>query len=132
MRRLLYNREDEESRHFHEHIRQYNSSLAFTSLGAKRDVRFDGTHGNYVFKVSGEVQHWHGALIHEPEAQPSYVQIYFLESAAAAAAAHMQNPANHSLRPSLLLDLHDMITEVNHFVATYKTAHERLLEAGAG
>ena len=41
------------------------------------------THGNYVFKICGEVWHWHGALIPEPEAQSSYVQIYFLEGAAA-------------------------------------------------
>jgi hypothetical protein len=44
----------------------------------------------------------------------------------------MQNPANHPLRPHLLLDLHDMVTEVNGFVGLYKTAHERLLEAGPG
>ena len=64
----------------------------------------------------------------EPEAQSSY---YFLESAAAAANAQLQNPANCPLRLSLLLDLHDMVTEVNPFVTLYKTAHERLHEAGA-
>jgi hypothetical protein len=129
LRRLLYTRQ-EEPQHFQEHIRQYNASLAFTSLGASRDSRFDGTHGNYVFKVSGEVRHWHGALIPEPEAQSAYVQIYFLESAAAAH-ARLQNPANHALRRSLLQDLHDMVTEVNPFVPLYQTAHERLLAAGA-
>ena len=130
LRRLLYNKQEEESRHFQEHIHQYNSSLAFTDLGATRDPRFDGTHGNYVFKISGEVQHWHGALNPEPEAQSSYVQIYFLESAAAAD-AQLQNPANCPLWQSLLLDLHDMVTEVNPFVQLYKTAHERLLAEGA-
>ena len=132
LRRLLYNRQEEESRHFQEHICQYNSSLAFTSLGATRDPKFDRTHGNYVFKFSGEVWHWHGALMPEPEAQSSYVQIYFLESAAAAAAAaQLQCPANFPLRQSLLLDLHDMVTEVSPFVTLYKTAHERLLTEGA-
>ena len=58
------------------------------------------------------------------------MQIYFLESAAAAD-ARLQNPANHPLRRSLLLDLHDLVTEVNPFVTLYKTAHERLLGAGA-
>jgi hypothetical protein len=96
LRRLLYTGQ-EESQHFQEHICQYNASLAFTCLGASRDSRFDGTHGNYVFKVSGEVCHWHGALIPEPEAQSAYVQIYFLESAAAAADARLQIPANHAL-----------------------------------
>ena len=129
LRRLLYN-QDEESKHFHEHIHQSNSSLAFTSLGAKRDARFDGTQGNYVFKLSGEVWHWHGALLPEPDASPLYVQIYFLESDAAADAC-MQNLANCPLSQSLLLDLHDMVTEVNPFVPLYKTAHERLLAAGA-
>ena len=96
LRRLLYN-QDEEFTHFHEHIHQYNASLAFTSLGAKRDARFDGTHGNYVFKLCGEVQHWHGALLPEPDALPHYVQIYFLKSGAAAD-AQMRNPANCPLR----------------------------------
>ena len=50
-----------------------------------------------MFKVSGEVWHWHGALMPEPEAQSSYVQIYFLESAAAAD-AQLQNPANRPLQ----------------------------------
>ena len=67
----------------------------------------------------------------EPEAQSSYVQIYFLESAAAAADAQLQNPANRPLQHSLLLDLHDMVTQVNPFVPLYQTAHERLLTAGA-
>ena len=83
-----------------------------------------------IFKLSGEVQHCHDALLPEPDDLPCYVQIYFLESGAAAD-AWMQNPANHPLRQSLLLDLHDMVTEVNPFVPIYKTAHERLLAEGA-
>ena len=68
---LLYDRQGE-SRHFQEQICQYNSSLAFTSVGATSDPRFDGTHGSYVFKFSGEVQHQHGAQI------PSFLMLVFL------------------------------------------------------
>jgi hypothetical protein len=41
------------SRHFFQHIRQYNSMFAMTSMGAKVINSVNDGHGPYVFKISG-------------------------------------------------------------------------------
>jgi len=65
-----------EYRHFQEHIRQYSLSLALTSLSGTRDSRFDG---KLFLKILERFGIGMVLLIPEPEAQSSYVQIYFLE-----------------------------------------------------
>jgi hypothetical protein len=56
------------SRHFWDHIRQYNSMFAMTSMGAKVIDSVNDGHGPYVFKISGQVCHRIGSLIPTPGA----------------------------------------------------------------
>jgi hypothetical protein len=51
------------SRHFFDHIRQYNSMFAMTSMGAKVTDSINDGHGPFVFKISGQVCHRIGSLL---------------------------------------------------------------------
>jgi hypothetical protein len=54
------------SRHLFDHIRQYNSMFAMTSMGAKVIDSINDGHGPYVFKISGQVCHIIGSMILTP------------------------------------------------------------------
>jgi hypothetical protein len=56
------------SRHIFDHIRQYNSMFAMTSMGAKVIESINDAHGPYVFKISGHVCHRIGSTIPTPGA----------------------------------------------------------------
>jgi len=71
----------EEARQFREHIRQYNSALAFTSLRAKIDDSVNrGGGGPPVFRIHGELHHQIGSLLPSDGQAPVYAQLYILDS----------------------------------------------------
>nr|GEV35869.1 hypothetical protein [Tanacetum cinerariifolium] len=51
-----------EDRYFLENIRAYNQMFSMTSLGAQVDESINNGRGPYVFKISGQLYHWIGAL----------------------------------------------------------------------
>jgi len=56
--RCLFSASTEEAKQFRENIRQYNSALAFTSLGAQIDNSVNrGGGGPPVFRIQGELHH---------------------------------------------------------------------------
>jgi hypothetical protein len=67
------------SRHFFDHIRQYNSMFTMTSMGAKVIESVNDGHGPYVFKISGHVCHRIGSMIPTPSSQPEYAQLYLFD-----------------------------------------------------
>jgi hypothetical protein len=68
------------SRHLFDHIRQYNSMFAMTSMGAKVIDSINDGHGPYVFKISGQVCHIIGSMILTPGSRPEYAQLYLFDT----------------------------------------------------
>lgn len=64
-----------QSKDFRSNIRQYNMSLAFTSLGVTQD-QLVNHHGGWVFLISGELCHLIGSLQPDDGEDPSYTQLY--------------------------------------------------------
>jgi hypothetical protein len=62
---------------FFDHIRQYNTMFAMTSMGAKVIDSINDGRAPYVFKVSGTVCHRFGSLVPPaPGNRPEYAQLY--------------------------------------------------------
>ena len=107
---------------FREHIRQYNSALAFSSMGAQ--IKSPGAgRGPYCFKILGQVYHATGPL-HPPEGHDrKYAQIYVLDSDAALN-RRMSIKANVGCNPSLMNELDMLLRQINPFAQAYKMMHE--------
>jgi hypothetical protein len=69
------------SRHFFDHIRQYNSMFAMTSMGAKVIDSINDGLCPYVFKISWHVCHRIGSLIPSQGARLEYAQLYLFDTA---------------------------------------------------
>jgi hypothetical protein len=67
------------SRHFLDHIRQYNSMFAMTSMEAKVIESINDGHGPYVFKISGQVFHRIGSMIPTPSSRPECAQLFLFD-----------------------------------------------------
>lgn len=115
---------DPRSRHFRQHIRSYNSALAFTSVNATRDDRVDLRRGVQAFSIHGELYHLQGPLVPSSQEPPAFAQLFFYDPEYATDLRAGRNPR---LNRTILQDLHEMLLEVrNPFIGLYKTARERL------
>lgn len=72
IKRLL-SEDSNEAKHFRHHIRAFNSSLAFASLGVKEDIL--PAKGPYTFRVCGSIYHRIGHLFPEIDEKPKFSQI---------------------------------------------------------
>ena len=62
---------------FRDHIRAYNSSVAFCSLGANIDKELaNARHGVYTFRIQGVVHNYIGSLVPNCDEPPVFAQIY--------------------------------------------------------
>ncbi|XP_027174256.1 uncharacterized protein LOC113773851 [Coffea eugenioides] len=76
----LFIENDEESAHFRNNVRTYNSNLGFTSFAARYDPELTkNTKGVYTFCVQGQVYHFLNSLQQSSE-KPSRIQFYFFDS----------------------------------------------------
>ena len=74
---LLCSRSDPYSQHFCVHIRKYNNTFAFTSVGAKIDDRINSDNRDlFVFRVSGQVCHLMGSILPPEGSAPAFAQLY--------------------------------------------------------
>ena len=64
---------------FRKHIRAYNASLCFASLGCNVDESLART-GIYSFRVQGQMYHHLGPLLSDSAIHPRYAQVYFHDS----------------------------------------------------
>ena len=64
---------------FCEHIQQYNSSLAFTSLGVEVDHHTVQGSGPAAFHIHGALYHLMGSLMPAEGQDPSYAQLYIYD-----------------------------------------------------
>ncbi|KAJ3725372.1 hypothetical protein C8R42DRAFT_718884 [Lentinula raphanica] len=71
---------DHQAKEFREHIVQYNSALAFTSVGVSVDDEVNHwSHGPPVFRIHSELKHFSGLLLPCEGKAPSYTQLYILD-----------------------------------------------------
>lgn len=111
-----------EAKAFRENIRQYNSALAFTSLGAQIDDSVNrGGGGPPVFKIHGELHHRIGSLLPSPGQPPVYAQLYILDSRQA---LNHRMQRNNGLDPDLMYRLGGLISNCHRWAHMFKKAHE--------
>ena len=113
-----------EARSFWDNIQQYNSALAFTSLGANFDQSLLQGGGPYVLRLYGELYHNHSSLIPAAGAA-SYAQLYIYDPRAA---LQQRMERNRLLSSNIMSDLQEMLLQHNPFIPIYKQAAERLRE----
>ena len=109
------------SKPFFEHIRKYNSAMAFASVITKLHT-VPGA-GPFTYRISGQFYHCLGSA-HVPEnVAPRYGQLYFVDSADALGARSSQ-PVNENLNGELLTILDSTMRSCNPFADAYKMMRE--------
>ena len=118
----LFSASTEEAKQFRENIRQYNSALAFTSLGAQIDHSVNrGGGGPPVFRIQGELHHRIGSLLPPDGQPPTYAQLYILDSHEA---RDHRMQRNGGLDPDLMYRLGGLISDHHCWARAFKRAHE--------
>jgi hypothetical protein len=113
------------SNSFFQHIRQYNSALAFTSVAYTPNRRL-GTHAyNPSLQIQGELHHFQGPLIPQRHRDPVYAQYFIYDPDKT---ARLRFGRNTTLSLSLLRGLDDMIRQFNPYYRIFQTAREVLSE----
>ncbi|RKF59743.1 hypothetical protein GcM3_172008 [Golovinomyces cichoracearum] len=105
---LYQNPTDPISREFRQHIRSYNSALAFTSVSYNKDLRRNRTAGIQCFQIHGDLFHYQGPLDLSSQEAPQFAQLFFYDSDFATRTRHARNP---TLNPTTLRALTDMLFE---------------------
>ncbi len=120
----LFEGDTAQSKHFLNHIRDYNHALTFTSCMYTADKHLTNQRGIQAFTVHGELYHLQGPLHPTVQGLPCFAQLYFHDPAQAATMRLAQSPALHE---SLLRQLDEMIQACgNPFIDMYKSAQEQL------
>jgi hypothetical protein len=116
-----------EDRTFRSKIRQYNSALAFTSVGVNIEDRALQGSGPNAFRIHGSLHHLMGSLIPPEGLQPSYAQLYIYDPEEATN-IRATRPGNEGLDRRILRDLHDMLYRTHPYAAVYKQAYQVMQE----
>ena len=106
-------------------ICQYNSALAFTSLGVSVDRETVQGSGPSSFRIHGALHHLMGTLLPPDGQEPSYAQLYIYDPQEATDRRAQRNP---DLSGPILLDLHTMLRDIHPYAAVYKQAYEIMQE----
>ncbi|KAF7140271.1 hypothetical protein RHSIM_Rhsim06G0045600 [Rhododendron simsii] len=119
----LYDGNDERSKSFRHHTREYNATNAFTSLGAKLDTRVLNRRGPLSFTIHGELRHRTGSLLPQPGHEAIYSQLYIYDPESALNARNNKNP---HLRRDVLKTIQDCLLTFNPFPEKFLRALEIL------
>ncbi|GJW60556.1 DNA helicase [Tanacetum coccineum] len=65
---------------FLDNIRAYNQMFAMTSFGAHMNESINNRRGPYVFKISGQIYHWIGAMCPSLGDAPWFLQLYIYDT----------------------------------------------------
>ena len=115
---------DPNSRHFLEHIRQYNGSFSMTSFG-HTEATVPGWNPSFI--VQGQVHHRIGSLLAPLNTRPMFLQVYFLD----AMEDQVRTRLFGQLKPEILQKLTEWFMENNQLIRTLKTARESIDETDA-
>lgn len=126
---------DARSRHCLQHIRQYNSLFAFTSMGANIDDSLNRGGGPYVFKINGQVHHRIGSLLPSEETPLKFAQLYIYYDTQNEIENRMRALLNEEvedcdLDPQIAAELLDMLDNCNPLVKQFRIARDRLADNG--
>jgi len=116
----LYN-----DRNFIANIRQYNSALAFTSVGVDVDDQAIQRSGPSSFRIHGALHHQMGGLMPPEGQRPAYAQLYIYD---ADEATQHRAERNRNLDPTALRTLHDMLWRHHPYAPLYKQAYQVMRE----
>ncbi|KAG5549105.1 hypothetical protein RHGRI_014469 [Rhododendron griersonianum] len=116
----LYDGNDDQSKSFRTHTREYNAANAFTSLGATLDTRVLSGRGPTSFTIHGELRHRTGSLLPVPGQHASYAQLYIYDPNSAVEVRTHRNP---HLRRDVLQTIQDSLLQVNAFVGKFRHAY---------
>ena len=121
---------DSRGKDFRNHIRAYNSSLAFCSLGANIDKQLaNARRGVYTFRIQGVVHHYIGSLVPNCDEAPVFAQIYIHDGTPEAEVENRQRHLGEAKLPELRA-LQQMLHEVNPYVSHFKHAVDRMRVQG--
>jgi hypothetical protein len=119
----LLTSQDDDTKVFHDHVRNYNSALAMTFVGRKLDDSLNRRGGGpYSFRLRGELIHRVGSLLPPDDQPPVYTQLYIVDFAEEAHRHHVENVWNSNLHPQTLHTLQDMLFHSHPEVHLYKQA----------
>uniref|UniRef100_A0A158P4G6 ATP-dependent DNA helicase n=2 Tax=Tetranychus urticae TaxID=32264 RepID=A0A158P4G6_TETUR len=119
--KALLTKQHPQSDHFVKLIRQYNCAFSFVTFGAKINV--PQGHGNYFFKICGNIYHYINPL----DSTAIGGQLYLLEQSEANRIRLLHN-ANLSLNPSLMHDIANYLQTNNPYAISYKNMRQIQLE----
>jgi len=117
-----------ESKNFIKSIRNYNSALAFASIGA--EVSQMSGPGTYCYKIQGQIYHRISALHPNVGERPKFAQLYILDSEEALN-ERMNIRSNNTCDRLLMSQLDQLMRQVNPFAEAYKMMHELENENGS-
>lgn len=118
----LYTGTSHDAQEFRANMVQYNSALAFTSLGVKVDESVAG-HGPPVFRIHGELRHLSGSLLPEESAAPCYSQLYIYDPHEA---YRYRVSRNENLSLNTMHILQKVMFDFNAYTPIYQHAYEVL------
>jgi hypothetical protein len=118
----LFESRDRNAKEFRNNIRQYNMSLAFTSLGVAED-RTVNRRGGWVFRISGELCHLIGPLLPQQDVAPSFAQLYIYDPHDA---LNHRMTRNDNLQRLTMARLQHMLFITHRYAHDYRQAYEIL------
>ncbi|CAF1021035.1 unnamed protein product [Adineta steineri] len=114
--------ETSESKHFLDNIRKYNSCFQMTSFGTSEKVTDTGFMPT--FRVQGQVYHRVGSLLPPSNAEPVFLQIYFMGDDTKQVKQRCKNLPG--VREDIVKKLQQMVHEHNSYVQSFKLAIQRM------
>ncbi|XP_061999055.1 uncharacterized protein LOC133716360 [Rosa rugosa] len=117
-----------ESKLFRENIRVYNSMFSFTSMGATIDRKINIGTGPHVFKISGQVHHLMGSLLHSDGECPKYAQLYIYDTKNEVSnRINAIDPThiNNNIKADIVRGLIKMFDETNELVKEFRTMRDK-------
>ncbi|GJS26675.1 DNA helicase [Tanacetum coccineum] len=110
-----YMKELLKDRRFLDNIRAYNQMFAMTSFGAHVDESINNRRGPYVFKISGQIYHWIGAMCPSSGDAPRLLQLYIYdtEHEVANRMRHFRGAEADGLDPQIVESLISFLDEHN-------------------
>ncbi|GJY91610.1 hypothetical protein Tco_0506806 [Tanacetum coccineum] len=114
-------------RHFLDNIRAYNHMFAITSFGAHIDESVNNRRGPYIFKVSGQIYHWIGAMCPPSSDAPLFLQLYIYDTQNEVTnrMRHFGGEANNDLDSKIIQALIHFLDQHNDLVQIFRVARDK-------
>lgn len=117
-----------QSKLFLRKIRKFNSCFQMTSFGATKIIQNEGGRNfESTFKIQGQVYHQIGSLISMPDADPKFLQIYFMGDEEQQINTRCQyNHIEQMEEREIVGTLEPFLRNHNHLVQLFNTVSNRL------